>query len=274
MTTHTFSARAASSHAASASYSSADSHRLHRHHSRRLTHGRRPIRASRGRTATVVRASAAKKDPANLAVFVSGGGSNMRAIHAACEDGRVDGRIAVVVTNATDCGGATWARERGIPVLIYPPKKTDTNGMKADELVDALTREHAAKFVLLAGYLRLIPPELCRAYEDAMVNIHPALLPAFGGKGMHGENVHRAVVASGVRYSGPTIHFVNEEFDKGKIIAQTAVPVFHSDDASAVAARVLEQEHLLFPRVVAALCDDRVRFRDVDGVPYIIDDDA
>lgn len=198
----------------------------------------------------------------------------MRAIHAACEDGRVNGRIAVVVTNATDCGGATWARERGIPVLIYPPKKTDTNGMTANELVDALTREHAAKFVLLAGYLRLIPPELCRAYQDAMVNIHPALLPAFGGKGMHGDNVHRAVVASGVRYSGPTIHFVNEEFDKGKIIAQTAVPVFQSDDASAVAARVLEQEHLLFPRVVAALCDDRVRFRDVDGVPFIIDDDA
>ena len=198
----------------------------------------------------------------------------MRAIHAACEDGRVNGRIAVVVTNATDCGGAAWARERGISVLIYPPKKTDANGMTANELVDALTREHAAKFVLLAGYLRLIPPELCRAYEDAMVNIHPALLPAFGGKGMHGDNVHRAVVASGVRYSGPTIHFVNEEFDKGKIIAQTAVPVFHSDDASAVAARVLEQEHLLFPRVVAALCDDRVRFRDDDGVPYIIDDDA
>ena len=89
---------------------------------------------------------------------------------------------------------------------------------------------------------------------------------------MHGENVHKAVVASGVRYTGPTIHFVNEEFDKGKIIAQSVVPVLDDDDYKAVAARVLEQEHLLFPRVVAAMCDDRVRFRP-DGVPYIVDSD-
>ena len=194
----------------------------------------------------------------------------MRAIHAACEGGRVRGRVAVVVTNASDCGGANWARARGIDVLIYPPKKTDIDGLTPDALVRALTHTHGAKFVLLAGYLRLIPAELCRAYENRMLNIHPALLPAFGGKGMHGENVHKAVVASGVRYTGPTIHFVNEEFDKGKIIAQTAVPVLDSDDYSAVAARVLEQEHILFPRVVAALCDDRIKFRE-DGVPYIVD---
>ena len=146
----------------------------------------------------------------------------MRAIDAACESGAVRGRVGVVVTNA-DCGGAGRERAR-IPVLIYPRKKGTTDGLTAEELVEALTREHGAKFVLLAGYLRLIPPELCRAYEKRMVNIHPALLPSFGGKGMHGENVHKAVVASGVRYTGPTIHFVNEEFDKGKIIAQRRRP--------------------------------------------------
>jgi len=178
--------------------------------------------------------------------------------------------VACVVTNAATCGGAEWARARGIPVLIYPAKKNDTDGMTADALVDALTGEHGAKFVLLAGYLRLIPPELCRAYENRMVNIHPALLPAFGGKGMHGENVHKAVVASGARFTGPTIHFVNEAFDEGKILAQTVVPVLDDDDASAVAARVLAQEHILFPRVVAAMCEDRVRFRP-DGVPFIVD---
>lgn len=194
----------------------------------------------------------------------------MRAIHAACESGAVRGRIACVVTNAADCGGAAWARERGVAVLEYPPKKNASGGLTADDLVTALRDAHGVDFVLLAGYLRLIPPELCRAYENKMVNIHPALLPAFGGKGMHGENVHKAVVASGARFTGPTIHFVNEEFDKGKIIAQAVVPVRDDDDHRAVAARVLEQEHILFPRVVAALCDDRVRFRD-DGVPYIID---
>ena len=106
------------------------------------------------------------------------------------------------------------------------------------------------------------------------MNIHPALLPSFGGKGMHGENVHKAVVASGVRYTGPTIHFVNEEFDKGKIIAQSVVPYFGGTrlQRRVPGARVLEQEHLLFPRVVAAMCDDRVRFRP-DGVPYIVDSD-
>jgi len=227
----------------------------------------------RARNSASASASSSARDDdarANLAVFVSGGGSNMRAIHDACERGEVRGRVACVVTNAATCGGAEWARERGIPVLIYPAKKNETGGLTADALVDALTREHGVEFVLLAGYLRLIPPELCRAYENRMVNIHPALLPAFGGKGMHGENVHKAVVASGARFTGPTIHFVNEAFDEGKILAQTVVPVFDDDDASAVAARVLAQEHILFPRVVAAMCEDRIRFRS-DGVPFIVD---
>jgi phosphoribosylglycinamide formyltransferase len=239
---------------------------------KRLTRQHRRASVPRANSSRHV-ARASNAEPEKLAVFVSGGGSNMRAIHDACEDGRVRGKIAVVVTNASDCGGANWARERGIPVLIYPPKKSDVGGLTAMELTDALTATHGAKFVLLAGYLRLIPPELCRAYENRMLNIHPALLPAFGGKGMHGENVHKAVVDSGARFTGPTIHFVNEEFDKGKIVAQAVVPVLADDDYSAVAARVLKQEHALFPKVVAALCDDRVKFRP-DGVPYIVDSDG
>ena len=102
-----------------------------------------------------------------------------------------------------------------------------------------------------------------------MLNIHPALLPAFGGKGMHGHHVHEAVVDSGARYSGPTIHFVNEEFDKGKIVAQRVVPVLPGDTPEDVAARVLKEEHKVFPHVVAALVDGRIEFRD-DGVPVII----
>ena len=125
------------------------------------------------------------------------------------------------------------------------------------------------EYVLLAGYLRLIPPQLCRAYEDKMLNIHPALLPAFGGKGMHGHHVHEAVVASGVRFSGPTVHFVNEEFDKGKIVAQRHVDVKPGMDADDVAASVLAEEHLVFAHVVAALVDGRIRFSE-DGVPVIV----
>ena len=102
-----------------------------------------------------------------------------------------------------------------------------------------------------------------------MLNIHPALLPAFGGKGMHGHHVHEAVVASGVRFSGPTVHFVNEEFDKGKIVAQRHVDVKPGMDADDVAASVLAEEHLVFAHVVAALVDGRIRFRE-DGVPVIV----
>lgn len=129
-------------------------------------------------------------------------------------------------------------------------------------------------YVLLAGYLRLIPPQLCRAYEDKMLNIHPALLPAFGGKGMHGHHVHEAVVASGVRFTGPTVHFVNEEFDKGKIVAQRHVRVAPSDTSDDVAANVLRLEHEVFSHVVSALVDGRIRFRDGDGVPVIVGEDG
>lgn len=107
-----------------------------------------------------------------------------------------------------------------------------------------------------------------------MLNIHPALLPAFGGKGMHGHHVHEAVVASGVRFTGPTVHFVNEEFDKGKIVAQRHVRVAPSDTPDDVAANVLRLEHEVFSHVVSALVDGRIRFRDGDGVPVIVGEDG
>ena len=278
------------------------------------------------------RATAETKPKGKVAVFVSGGGSNLRALHAAMEDGRVNAQVAVVVSNIPSCGGVEWSKERGIPTLTYPPKKgegasiaraththqpttpsvysfirtprpctrgegessrrsmthqtlnnqfnqilsTDplskpfncTEGLTPDDLVAEL-QAAGVEYVLLAGYLRLIPPQLCRAYEDKMLNVHPALLPAFGGKGMHGHHVHEAVVASGARFSGPTVHFVNEEFDKGKIVAQRHVDVKPGMDADDVAASVLAEEHLVFAHVVAALVDGRIRFRE-DGVPVIV----
>ena len=160
-------------------------------------------------------APAPDRPKAKVAVFVSGGGSNLRALHAAMLDGRVHAEVVAVVSNKPDCGGVSWAEDLGIPTLAYPPKKTDADGLTPDDLVHQLVDVHGAEYVCLAGYLRLIPPGLCRAYERRMLNIHPALLPAFGGKGMHGHHVHEAVVASGARFSGPTVHFVNEKFDEG-----------------------------------------------------------
>ncbi|WVZ05545.1 hypothetical protein V8G54_018891, partial [Vigna mungo] len=198
-----------------------------------------------------------------LAVFVSGGGSNFRSIHEASKRGSLHGDVTVLVTNKRDCGGAQYARNNGIPVILFPKAKDEPEGLSPSDLVDTL-RKFEVDFVLLAGYLKLIPVELIRAYERSIFNIHPSLLPAFGGKGYYGMKVHKAVIASGARFSGPTIHFVDEHYDTGRILAQRVVPVLANDTAEELAAR----EHQLYVEVVEALCEERVVWRE-DGVPLI-----
>ncbi|KAB1212762.1 Phosphoribosylglycinamide formyltransferase, chloroplastic [Morella rubra] len=202
-----------------------------------------------------------------LAVFVSGGGSNFRSIHEASLRGSIHGHISVLVTNKRGCGGAQYARDKGIPVVLFPKSKDEPEGLSPTDLVTAL-RRYKVDFIILAGYLKLIPVELIRAYPRFIVNIHPSLLPAFGGKGYYGMKVHKAVIASGARYSGPTIHFVDEHYDTGRILAQSVVPVLANDTAEELAARVLREEHRLYVEVVAALCEGRIIWRE-DGVPLI-----
>ncbi|KAJ1406214.1 Phosphoribosylglycinamide formyltransferase, active site [Sesbania bispinosa] len=202
-----------------------------------------------------------------LAVFVSGGGSNFRSIHEASKRGSLHGDVIVLVTNKSECGGAEYARNNGIPVILFPKAKDESDGLSPSDLVDIL-RGFEIDFILLAGYLKLIPVELIRAYERSILNIHPSLLPAFGGKGYYGMKVHNAVIASGARFSGPTIHFVDEHYDTGRILAQHVVPVLANDTAEDLAARVLKEEHQLYVEVVEALCEDRVVWRK-DGVPLI-----
>ena len=117
----------------------------------------------------------------------------------------------------------------------------------------ALLKKHSARAILLAGFLRLLPPSVCRDFEGRILNIHPALLPSFGGKGMYGGRVHEAVLRSGASLSGPTIHFVNERYDEGRILAQWPVPVLPGDTAASLGARVLEVEHVLYPAAAEAL---------------------
>ncbi|XP_039819508.1 phosphoribosylglycinamide formyltransferase, chloroplastic-like [Panicum virgatum] len=202
-----------------------------------------------------------------LAVFVSGGGSNFRAIHEAALAGEVHGDVVALVTDKPGCGGAEYARSSGIPVVVFPKSKSAPEGVSVPELLDTL-REHEVDFVLLAGYLKLIPAELVREFPRSILNIHPSLLPAFGGKGYYGLKVHKAVVASGARYSGPTVHFVDEHYDTGKTLAQRVVPVFADDTPELLAARVLHEEHQVYVEAVAALCEDRIVWRE-DGVPLI-----
>lgn len=147
--------------------------------------------------------------------------------------------------------------------------------MSAKERTQGLLQELTTRgimHVVLAGYMQLIPLDVVQAFPGRIVNVHPALLPAFGGKGMYGERVHAAVLASGARLSGPTVHFVDEAYDRGPIIAQWPVPVAPNDSIASLAARVLAVEHLLYPRVVQALCAGRIRLGDhgkVSGVPAL-----
>lgn len=186
-----------------------------------------------------------------IAVFVSGRGSNLQALHAYLA--RAGGaEVALVVSDRASSGALTWARERGIATATL-----DSGGDDASAILEWLAAARA-ELVVLAGYLRLVPPAVVRAYRGRMVNVHPALLPAFGGSGMYGPRVHRAVLDAGVRVSGPTVHFVDEVYDHGAIIAQWPVPVFADDTDAALAARVLRAEHLLLPRVVHLVASGRI----------------
>ena len=179
-----------------------------------------------------------------VAVAVSGRGSNLEALLRAL---RADGpaQVVLVVSNRPDAPALERARERGVAaeVLSYPADGSDW--------LERLAR-HRVDLVVLAGYLKLVPAAVIARYRDRIVNVHPALLPAFGGPGMYGHRVHEAVLASGARESGATVHLVDEVYDRGLILAQGRVPVHPGDTPETLAARVLAVEHRLLPAVVLA----------------------
>lgn len=195
-----------------------------------------------------------------LAVLASGGGSNLHALMAHL-DALGDRRAADVALVASDRAGAGVLARAGDRAA----QRVLDERTSGPALLDVL-REHGIDIVVLAGYLRFVPNDVTRAYRGAIVNVHPALLPAFGGAGMYGERVHAAVVASGAKVSGATVHFVDEQYDHGPIIAQWPVPVFSSDTPASLGRRVLQVEHALYPRVVDALSAGRIRLDDQDRV--------
>ncbi len=179
-----------------------------------------------------------------VAVCASGGGSNLRALLE-----RVAGvsgiEIALVLSDRGHAGALDQARGAGVPWEVF------ADPADATEWITRLGRRDI-DLVVLAGYLKLVPPGVVAAYAGRIINIHPALLPHFGGHGMYGRRVHEAVLASGARESGATVHLVDEEYDHGSILAQVRVPVESTDTPATLAARVLEQEHGLLPAVVLA----------------------
>jgi len=182
--------------------------------------------------------------PVRVAVLASGGGTNLQALLDALRDSPL-ARVVRVITNRPDAGALERARAGGVAATVL------RDPGDAVELLAALAAH--ADLVVLAGYLKLVPPAVVARFRWRMINIHPALLPAHGGPGMYGPRVHEAVLASGAALSGVTVHYVDEQYDRGPIIAQAEVPVLPGDTAETLAARVLEAEHQLLPRVVLEL---------------------
>jgi phosphoribosylglycinamide formyltransferase-1 len=194
-----------------------------------------------------------------LGVLASGGGSNLQAILDAAAAGKLDAAVVVVVSDV-ECGAQERARQAGIAAVVvdrrdkarYPTREAFEVG-----LVEAL-RAHEVELVCHAGFLRMAP-SLAEAYAGRMMNIHPALLPSFGGPGMWGHHVHQAVLDCGCKVSGCTIHFATAGTDEGPIILQRCVPVEENDTAETLAARILPHEHALYPQAIQLFAEGRLR---------------
>ncbi len=187
----------------------------------------------------------------NIVILISGGGSNMKAIvETARRERWADkhgARIAAVISNRADAGGLTWARDQGIPTAVLSHKDFDSREAFDARLAEQVD-EHTPALVVLAGFMRILTPGFVARYQGRLVNIHPSLLPAFTG--LH---THQRAIEAGCRFAGATVHRVTAELDHGEILGQVVVPVLPSDTPDTLAARVLTQEHVLYPSVVARL---------------------
>ncbi|CUU04342.1 phosphoribosylglycinamide formyltransferase-1 [Candidatus Thermokryptus mobilis] len=193
----------------------------------------------------------------NIAVFASGRGSNLMAILKAIEEGRLKARVVVVISNNSSSGALEIARSKGIDALHISRSQFSSDREYVDKILSEL-RKRNVELVVLAGYMKKIPAEVVSEYRNRILNIHPALLPSFGGQGMYGINVHKAVIESGVKITGVTVHIVDEEYDHGPIVLQKAVEVKDDDTPETLAERVLKVEHEVYPEAIRLFVEGKV----------------
>jgi formyltetrahydrofolate-dependent phosphoribosylglycinamide formyltransferase len=192
------------------------------------------------------------REPKRVAVLASGGGTNLQALIDHFNPAPAPAaRVELVVASRAGIGALERAARAGVAAVTLDARQIGPEALAA-RMLDELAR-HRVDVVVLAGWLQLVPPEVVERYHGRMLNVHPALLPAFGGKGMYGMRVHRAVIDSGVRVSGATVHHVSDRYDEGRIVAQWPVPVLAGDTPEALAARVLAVEHRILPLAVESL---------------------
>lgn len=192
----------------------------------------------------------------NIAVLASHEGTTLQAVLDACAQGRIAGRVGLVISNNTDCGALRRARAAGIAAL-HLSSTTHADPLQLDRAIAAALKQHGIDLVLLAGYMKKLGPATRAAYAGRILNTHPALLPRFGGQGMYGAHVHRAVLAAGERQSGATIHLVDEGYDTGPVLAQVTVPVETGDTEATLAARVQQAERALVVEVLAEIASGK-----------------
>jgi phosphoribosylglycinamide formyltransferase-1 len=197
-----------------------------------------------------------------IGVLISGGGTNLKAIIDAIEAKKLDAEICVVLSNQAGAYGLARAKQHGIATAVLDHKSFASREDYDQAVVDVL-RARAVELVILAGFMRLLSPVFIKAYSNRIMNIHPSLLPSFPG--LH---VQKKALDHGVRFAGCTVHFVNEECDEGPIIIQAVVPVYPDDDEATLAARILKQEHRIYPRAIQLYAEGRLR---VTGRKVLVD---
>lgn len=195
----------------------------------------------------------------NIAVLISGGGSNLQSIIDGCESGYINGIVKLVISNKDNAYGLERAKKHNIKNLVEKEEK---------KIIDLLNKENI-DLVVLAGYLKLISPKFVEAFRNKIINIHPSLIPAFCGEGYYGKKVHESVINYGAKLSGATVHFVDEGADTGPIIMQKSVEVKFNDTPQSLSERVLKVEHEILKESVRLYCDNKLT---VNGRGVIVND--
>ncbi|MBN2731070.1 MAG: phosphoribosylglycinamide formyltransferase [Balneolaceae bacterium] len=185
----------------------------------------------------------------HIVFFASGSGTNFQAVIDAIEAGEINARITGLISNKPDIGAIERAQKHGIPTKIMAPPSF-SNQEEYEKVMLKKLKQWQPDLIVLAGYLLKIPAVVIRAYPDMIINIHPSLLPKYGGKGFYGLKVHEAVINAGETETGCSVHVVTENYDEGPVIARRTVPVYPDDTPKELADRVLEQEHQLLPDVI------------------------
>ena len=189
---------------------------------------------------------------ARVAIFISGGGTTLQSFIDAAQSGILQAEITLVISSKRKAFGIERAAKAGIESFVFKPSKYESSGQAAADLLSRLI-DRKIDYIALAGYLRLLPPEVIGHFRGRIVNIHPALLPKYGGQGMYGHHVHEAVLAAGDKESGCSVHLADEIYDHGRVLEQARVPVLADDTPDSLAARVLIEEHKLYPVVLNRL---------------------